>query len=123
MASLAVVEQVGLAMIFATSPEGPRVAHAPVEWTGETTLQLHLAQRNLIEPHLHGAMALCLVNGPQAYISPGWHSDPTNVATWYQVAVELEDAVREVEERAQLAGELHASGATGVSQWMWSQAA
>jgi transcriptional regulator len=94
------VSQVGFAMIFAATPAGPRVVHAPVVWAGAATLQFHVARRNALAPHLEGATALCVVNGPNAYISPRWYSGASQVPTWNYVAVELEGPVRQLDEAA-----------------------
>jgi len=94
------VEQIGFAMIFAGTPDGPRVVHAPVVWAGENAIQFHIARRNPIAPHLAGGAAVCVVNGPDAYISPRWYSDRTQVPTWNYVAVELEGSVRRLDEDA-----------------------
>ena len=95
----ALVEQVGFAMTFATTPHGFRVVHAPVIWTGDRAVQFHIARSNIIAPHLAGATALCVVNGPNAYVSPRWYRDPTSVPTWNYVAAELEGSVRQLDER------------------------
>lgn len=102
----ALVAQVGFGMVFAATPEGPRVVHAPLIPSGDGLVQFHLSRRNLIAPHLAGATVLCLVNGPDAYISPRWYSDRSQVPTWNYVSVELEGPLREISEdelRAQLA--------------------
>jgi transcriptional regulator len=124
----ALVEQVGFAMIFATTPDGPRVVHAPVVWDGDTALQFHISRRNLIAAHLDGTTALCVVNGPNAYISPRWYSDPSNVPTWNYVAVELEGCVRQLDKpalRRQIAALIATSEArleVGAA-WTFEQAA
>ncbi|MET1755602.1 FMN-binding negative transcriptional regulator [Novosphingobium sp. RD2P27] len=102
----ALVKDVGFGMIFAGTPEGPRVVHAPVLWTDDGAVQFHVARRNAIAPHLPGATALCVINGPDAYVSPRWYSKPAQVPTWNYVSVELEGYVRELDEdglRRQLA--------------------
>lgn len=99
-ASRKLVEHVGFAMIFTATRDGPRVAHAPVVWSGDHAVQFHIARRNLIAEHLDGAMALCVVNGPNGYVSSQWYSDATNVPTWNYVAAELEGGVRRLDEGA-----------------------
>ncbi len=64
MASL--VEEIGFGMVFATTPDGPRVAHTPLLLTGDGALQFHLARGNALTRHLDGMEALALVNGPDA---------------------------------------------------------
>jgi transcriptional regulator len=119
----ALVEQVGFAMIFAGTPDGPKVVHAPVVWTGETVLQFHISRRNALAPHLDGGTALCVVNGPNAYISPRWYSNPRQVPTWNYVAVELEGRVRQLDEaalRRQLATLIETSEARVAEQVTWT---
>lgn len=96
-ACVALVEDIGFAMIFAAVPEGPRVAHAPVVWSGREALRFHLSARNALTAHLDGATALCVVNGPEAYISARWYSDPAQVPTWNYVSIELEGTVRRID--------------------------
>ena len=110
----ALVDEIGFAMIFAATPDGSRVVHAPVVWAGVATLRFHIARRNALAPYLDGATALCVVNGPDAYVSPRWYSNPAQVPTWNYVAVELEGTVRQLDEaalRAQLATLVAASEA------------
>ncbi len=93
-AMLAFVSEVAFARIFATTPAGPRVAHAPVMVTPQGRLRFHLANANLLSPHLAGATALALVEGPNAYLSANWYADTRgNVPSWNYVAVECEGPV------------------------------
>lgn len=95
---VALVEQVGFATVFAATPNGPRVVHVPLIWSGDAAVQFHVARRNLIAPHIDGATVLCVVNGPDAYISPRWYTDQTTVPTWNYVSVELEGRARQIGE-------------------------
>ena len=90
----ALIEQIGFAMVFASTPNGPRVAHTPLISTGDGAVQFHLARGNALTPHLEDAVALVTVNGPDAYISPRWYDDRDTVPTWDYVALELEGRVR-----------------------------
>lgn len=88
------VRQVAFGALFASTPEGPRVAHLPVTWDGEERLTFHLSLSNDIVKHLDGATGLLVVHGPDAYVSPDWYSEgPAQVPTWNYVAVELEGRV------------------------------
>ena len=89
----ALVEQIGFAKIFLTTPDGPRVAHTPVLWAGEVQLRFHLARGNALARHLDGATALALADGPDAYVSPRWYADRAAVPTWDYVSVEMEGQV------------------------------
>jgi transcriptional regulator len=89
----ALIEQVGFAMIFAQAPDGPRVAHTPLVSTGDGAVQFHLSRGNALTRHLDGVIALAVVNGPDAYVSPRWYADGEQVPTWNYVALELEGRV------------------------------
>lgn len=93
----ALIEEIGFGMVFATTPDGPRVAHVPLLWTGDGALQFHLARGNALAMHLDGMTALTVINGPDGYVSPRWYADPTNVPTWNYVALELEGRVRRMD--------------------------
>jgi transcriptional regulator len=100
------IREIGFGMVFATTPDGPRVAHVPLVSTGAGSVQFHLARGNALTRHLDGMVALAVVNGPDAYVSPRWYGDdPNQVPTWNYVALELEGRVRRLDEdglRAQL---------------------
>ena len=93
----ALVEEVGFGMVFAQTPDGPRVAHVPLLWTKDGAVQFHLARGNALTKHLDGMTVLAVVNGPDAYISPRWYADPAQVPTWNYVSVELEGRVRRLD--------------------------
>ena len=99
----ALVEEVGLGMLFTATPEGPRVAQLPVVWDGDTLL-FHLARANALTPHLDGARALFTVLGPQAYVSPDWYGlGADQVPTWNYLSVELEGPIRALDRDALVA--------------------
>ncbi|WP_260582022.1 FMN-binding negative transcriptional regulator [Sphingopyxis sp. PET50] len=98
------VREIGFAAIFASTPDGPRVAHAPVVLNEDATrLQFHLSRGNGLTRHLDGGVALAVVQGPDAYVSPGWYSAPDQVGTWNYVAVEMEGAVSRLDDAALVA--------------------
>ena len=86
----ALIERIGFGMIFASTPDGPRVAHTPIVMTGGRTAQFHLARSNALTRHLTDGPALIVVNGPDAYISARWYAQADQVPTWNYVAMELE---------------------------------
>lgn len=90
----ALIAEIGFGMVFATVPDGPRVAHVPLHSTGDGAVQFHLARGNALTKHLDGMMALAVVNGPDGYISPRWYEDTAQVPTWNYVALEMEGRVR-----------------------------
>ena len=94
----ALIDEVGFGMVFAQSPDGPRVAHVPLVSTGEGAVHFHLARGNALTRHIAGTTALAVLNGPDAYVSPRWYADRGQVPTWNYVALELEGAVRQMDE-------------------------
>lgn len=105
----ALIEEIGFGMVFAQTPDGPRVAHVPLVSTGDGAVQFHLARGNALARHVAGGTALAVVNGPDAYVSPRWYADRGQVPTWNYVALELEGPVRRMDEDG-LAGLLDAIG-------------
>lgn len=97
------IDAVGFGMVFAQTPDGPRVAHVPLLTTGDGAVQFHLARGNALARHLDGATALAVVNGPDGYVSPRWYKDTTRVPTWNYVALELEGRVRRMDSDGLLA--------------------
>ena len=98
------VREIGFAAIFAGTPDGPRVAHAPVVLSDDrTTLQFHLARGNGLTHHLDGASALAVVQGPDAYVSASWYADADQVPTWNYVAIEMEGIARKLDDAALIA--------------------
>lgn len=92
------IEEIGFGMVFATTPNGPRVAHVPLLWTGDGAVQFHLARGNALTKHLDGMTVLAVINGPDGYVSPRWYEDGADqVPTWNYVALELEGRVRRMD--------------------------
>lgn len=94
----ALIAEIGFGMIFAATPDGPRVAHTPLVSTGDGALHFHLARGNALSNHLNGMTALAVVNGPDAYISPRWCASAEQVPTWNYIALELEGRVRRMDQ-------------------------
>ena len=95
------VREIGFAAIFLSTPDGPRVAHVPVLLAADNrTLRFHLARGNALTRHLGGAAALAVVQGPDAYVSPGDYGDAANVPTWNYVTVEMEGRARQTDRAA-----------------------
>jgi len=93
----ALVDEIGFGMVFAATPDGPRVAHVPLLWTGDGALQFHISRGNALARHLDGTTALAVVNGPDAYVSPRWYESQAEVPTWNYVTVEMEGRVRRMD--------------------------
>jgi len=104
------IEEIGFGMVFAETPDGPRVAHVPLVSTGDGALHFHLARGNALTKHIAGRNALAVINGPDAYVSPRWYADRGQVPTWNYVALELEGPVLQMTEDG-LHGLLEAIGA------------
>ena len=106
------LEEVGFGMVFAQTPDGPRVAHVPLLYTRDGTVQFHLARGNALTRHLDGATVLAVVGGPDGYVSPRWYPDggADQVPTWNYVALEIEGRVRRLDE-AGLIGQITALSA------------
>lgn len=102
------IEEIGFGMVFAQTPDGPRVAHTPLISTGDGAVQFHLARGNGLARHLDGATALIVVNGPDAYVSPRWYANRDTVPTWDYIALELEGRVRKMADEG-LEAFLHAA--------------
>lgn len=94
----ALIAEIGFGMVFAATPDGPRVAHVPLLSTGDGAVQFHLARGNALARHMDGMTALAVVNGPDGYVSPRWYADAAQVPTWNYVALELEGRVRRMDQ-------------------------
>jgi transcriptional regulator len=95
----ALIAAVGFGMIFAATPDGPRVAHTPLLTDGEGTVMFHLSKGNaLTRPIERGADVLIVVNGPDGYVSPRWYGKRDTVPTWNYVALELAGPVTRMED-------------------------
>jgi transcriptional regulator len=92
------IDEIGFGMVFAPTPDGPRVAHTPLLSTGDGAIQFHLARGNALARHLAGETALIVINGPDAYVSPRWYANRDTVPTWDYVALELEGRVRRMDD-------------------------
>lgn len=97
------IDEIGFGMVFAQTPDGPRVAHVALLSTGDGAVQFHLSRGNALARHLTRSTALIVINGPDGYVSPRWYSDPEQVPTWNYVALELEGPVRRMDADGTLA--------------------
>lgn len=97
-------EAIGFGMLFAATPDGPRVAHVPFVFLDEDRIGFHIARGNGIAKHLDGSDALLVVNGPDGYVSPDWYRlDNNQVPTWNYLAAEFEGPVSRMETAALVA--------------------
>ena len=119
-AARAFVAGEGFGMVVVTTPTGPEVAQVPVVLDANGTLRFHVARGNRVTPHLDGANALFVVQGPHAYIPPHWYAaGPDEVPTWNYVSVEVEGTVHALD-RAALRDQLDALTATFEAEPQWS---
>jgi len=119
-AARAFVADEGFGMLFVTTPAGPRVAQVPVVPAADGTLRFHVARANAVTPHLDGATALFVVQGPHAYISPRWYAaGPDEVPTWNYLSVEVEGTVRALD-RAGLREQIDALAAAYEDEPQWA---
>jgi transcriptional regulator len=119
------VSALGFGALFASTPDGPRVAQVPVVWLGDDMLGLHLARGNGIVRHLDGATGLFVAQGPDGYISPDWYGlDANQVPTWNYVSVELEGTMRRMEHDALVAqiDQLSAEQEAKLDKTPWTRA-
>ncbi len=93
----AMIDEIGFGMVFATTPDGPRVTHVPMLSTGGGAVQFHLARDNAQTKYIDGMTALVVINGPDGYVSPRWYADQSQVPTWNYVSLELEGVVRRMD--------------------------
>lgn len=93
----AFVAETRFGTLFLATPNGPRTAHVPVIWQGEDRLAFHLSRANALAPHIDGARALLVVNGPHGYVSPDYYCMDDQVPTWNYVAAELEGRVTAID--------------------------
>ncbi len=97
------IAEVGMGMVFAPTPDGPRVAHVPLIARDEGRVAFHLARGNALTRHLDGATALVVINGPDGYVSPRWYGDSGQVPTWNYLALEGEGVAHRIDRAALLA--------------------
>jgi transcriptional regulator len=119
------VRALGFGILFAATPDGPRVAHVPVVWLDDGTIGLHLARGNALTRHLDGATALFTALGPEGYVSPDWYGlDHNQVPTWNYVAVELEGVIRRMDHDALVAqvDQLSAEQEARLDKTPWTRA-
>jgi transcriptional regulator len=110
--ALGFVAEHGFAHIFGFTPDGPRIAHAPLLVSEAESLRFHLANTNALTPHLDGEPVLVSIGGPGSYISPNWYADSaSHVPTWNYRTVEIEGVVRRLSQ-ADLADLLDLAAAT-----------
>ena len=89
--------EIGFGMLFAATPDGPRVAHIPFVFLDEDRIGFHVARGNGIVRGLAGTEALFVVNGPDAYISPDWYELSDQVPTWNYLTLEMQGTVTKMD--------------------------
>ena len=99
----AFASEIGFGMVFAATPDGPRVAHVPFVFIDEDRIAFHIARGNGIVRHLDRQDALFVINGPDAYVSPDWYDMADQVPTWNYLALELQGPVTRLDPAALIA--------------------
>ncbi len=98
------IEAHNFGLLISADAAGPSVTHIPFLLRRKPDrLLTHVARAN---PHWRalemGAEALCVFQGPHAYISPGWYRDQNTVPTWNYAAVHVRGRTRLIEAVAEL---------------------
>jgi len=89
----------GFAHIFADTPDGPMVVHAPIVAAGSAAVRFHVSRGNRTTAHLDGARVLISIAGPDGYITPNWYVDgAASVPTWNYVSAEIDGVARKIDE-------------------------
>ena len=96
------VRDIGFGSIFMTTPDGPRVAHAPFV-CADGKLQFHLARGNALTKHIAGSVALAVAGGPNGYVSPDYYIAANQLPTWNYISIELEGPVRAMDQEGLIA--------------------
>ncbi len=94
----ALVEAQGSGWLVTVADAVPAATLVPIVWDGDRVIA-HVAKAN---PHWRsiedGAPGLCIVGGPEAYVSPSWYPAKAEhgrvVPTWNYLAVHLSGPVR-----------------------------
>ncbi|TVV70134.1 FMN-binding negative transcriptional regulator [Sphingomonas solaris] len=97
------------AHIFAATPDGPTVVHAPVLVDDAGHLRFHLSRRNPMAALLDGARGIASLAGADGYVSPDWYGLPDQVPTWNYVAAEAHGTFRRLD-AAETVAQLDALG-------------
>ena len=92
------ISAVSFGTLFIPTPEGARIAHAPVVVEGPDRLRFHLSRRNAAANAADGEHVLLSVLGPAAYVSPDWYDSEDQVPTWNYIVVECEGSLRRLSE-------------------------
>lgn len=119
-AARAFVSREGFGALFLATPDGPQVVQVPVVTSGDGCLRFHVARANRATPHLDGATALFVAQGPHAYVSPRWYAaGPDEVPTWNYLSVEVAGTVRAID-RAALREQIDALAARYEAEPQWA---
>lgn len=88
--NLAFVKSRGFGVLSVNGPQGPLMAHIPIELADDGTwAHLHLARFNPIARTALPLDCVFVVSGPDCYVSPDFYQTPDQVPTWNYIAVHL----------------------------------
>ncbi len=93
----AFAREIGFGMLFAATPDGPRVAHIPFVFLDDDRIGFHISRGNGIVRGLESGEALFVVNGPDAYVSPDWYGIDNQVPTWNYLSLEMQGLVTKMD--------------------------
>lgn len=97
--ALAIAARRAFGVVVVAGDDGLDAAHVPFVLTGDgsgtAAIRFHVARANSIHKTLaKGGDALCIVPGPDTYISPDWYAGPDQVPTWNYESVHLSGPTR-----------------------------
>jgi transcriptional regulator len=105
----AIIERHPFATVVAPGPSGLEASPLPLLLDRERReIVGHLARANPLAKLLDaGVDALCIFQGPHAYVSPRWYQEPLNVPTWNYVHVHVTGRATTFDDRDGLVAFLH----------------
>ncbi len=125
--ALAIAARRAFGVVVVAGDDGLDAAHVPFVLSGDrpgaAALRFHVARANAIHKTLaKGGDALCIVSGPDTYVSPDWYAGPDQVPTWNYEAVHLSGPTRllDADELVRQVSDLSALNEAGLEpkpQW------
>lgn len=102
-AAFEMVRERGFGLLITVVDGAPQVTHAPMLIDEERrVLQGHIARANEQSVSLDGQRCLAVFTGPNAYVSPNWYRDRSQVPTWNYLAVHISGGARVISAPAEI---------------------
>lgn len=99
LAAFEFIARYGFATLVTAAESGCAVSHLPmIGDAAKGVLRGHLARANPHAALLEGRWHIVVFVGANAYVSPDWYEDATQVPTWNYSAVHIEGAARLIAE-------------------------